>query len=105
MSPGKVGAQTAHGATMAARTLSGTPDFEAWYHQTQKKIILEAKSSKMEALLEAVPGSVKVVDNGLTEIPSGSMTVVVLPPMTREEASPFVRRLQLLRSGDHGRNR
>jgi len=95
MSKGKISAQVAHGATISAMVLGHLDFFKEWFNNDQKKIVLQGSEKDMYKILTNVMDSYKVVDNGLTEIPKGSMTVVVLPPMKRSEAQQFVKRLQL----------
>ncbi|MNW03368.1 peptidyl-tRNA hydrolase [compost metagenome] len=69
--------------------------FEEWYVNQQPKVILGGKEKDLLKLIEE--GFYFIRDNGRTEIPPNSLTVVGLPPMTRAEAKPFVKRLQLLK--------
>ena len=94
MSPCKTAAQGAHVATLLAVELSGQPVFDQWLANDQKKIVLRGKEKELLKLIDA--GARFIRDNGLTEIPKNTLTCVGLPPMTREEAKPFVKRLQLL---------
>jgi len=95
MSCGKVGAQIGHVATIIAVEYSnvGNEDFDKWYENDQKKIILRGKQKDLEKLIEA--GFYYIRDNGLTEIPKNSLTVVGLPPIIKSEAQKYVKRLQL----------
>jgi len=95
MSAGKVGAQIGHVATIIAVEYSNSEneDFDNWYENDQKKIILRGKQKDLEKLIDA--GFYYIRDNGLTEIPSGSLTCCGLPPMPKNEAQKYVKRLQL----------
>lgn len=98
MSAGKMSAQVAHVATIIAikHGVPDRPDFQSfwdWYYTDQKKIILRGKQKDLEKLVEK--GFDHIRDNGLTEIPKGSLTCVGLPPMTRAEAQKHIKRLQL----------
>lgn len=107
MSPGKIAAQAGHVCTICTHTYltneriwGGTielnkENFNAWYNGEQKKIILEGHQKDLEKLKEK--GFFYVHDAGYTEIPAGSLTAISLGIMTREEAKPFVKRLQLLK--------
>lgn len=97
MSKGKMSAQVAHGATISAVMLSEQETFQKWYEKDQKKIILQGKEKDLHKILSNVTYSFMVTDNGLTEIPKGSKTVVVLPPMKKSEAQKYVKRLQLFK--------
>jgi len=95
MSAGKISAQVVHVATIIAVEFAEFDDnFDAWYTKDQKKIILRGKQKDLEKLITA--GFYYIKDNGLTEIPKGSLTVCGLPPMLKSEAQRFVKRLQLL---------
>lgn len=109
MSPGKIAAQVGHVCTICAcHYLSFNSDnnwggditlnrenFNCWYQGEQKKIVLEAHEKDLKKLIDK--GFFFVRDAGYTEIPANSLTAVSLGIMTREEAKPFVKRLQLLK--------
>ena len=69
-------------------------DYNEWSRGNQKKIILRAKESKMLKAIEM--GAVEVRDNGLTEIPPNSLTVVGFMPQPKANLQEFTKRLQLL---------
>lgn len=69
-------------------------DYNEWSEGNQKKIILRAKESKMLKAIEM--GAVEVRDNGLTEIPPNSLTVVGFMPQPKANLQEFTKRLQLL---------
>ena len=95
MSIGKTCAQVGHVATIIAVEFAEFDDsFDAWYTKDQKKLILKGKQKDLERLIDA--GFYYIRDNGLTEIPKGSLTCVGLPPMLKSEAQKYVKRLQLL---------
>lgn len=102
MSVGKIAAQVAHVATLATSDiLSPIGRFSVYHHSflqwlaaNQKKIILKGKQKDLEKLIGE--GFFYIRDNGLTEIPAGSLTVVGLPPMKKSDAQKYVKRLQLL---------
>lgn len=94
MSTGKIAAQTAHAATIATVNYINNKDFQKWYLNNQKKITLKAKQGDMLRLEEQ--GYISVRDNGHTEVPPNSLTVVILKPMPRSEAKHIVKRFQLL---------
>lgn len=101
MSSGKIAAQVAHVATIIAieEGTSTKPNnhdnFNEWYSNDQKKIILAGHQKDLEKLVEQEFYYIK--DNGLTEIVSGSLTCVGLGVMSRKEAKPHIKRLQLLK--------
>lgn len=64
------------------------------YSESQTKIILRAKEKD---LLKAIDmGAVYVRDNGLTEIPSGSLTAVGFFPQPKDNLVDFTKKFQLL---------
>lgn len=64
------------------------------YSGSQTKIILRAKEKD---LLKAIHmGAVYVRDNGLTEIPSGSLTAVGFFPQPKDNLVDFTKKFQLL---------
>jgi len=93
MSPGKLSVQVAHVATKIAIGYPDSNVFYSWYYKDQKKIILKGKEKDLLKLIDQ--GFEYIRDNGLTEIPNGTLTVVGLPPMTRKEAKQYIKRLQL----------
>lgn len=64
------------------------------YSGSQTKIILRVKEKD---LLKAIDmGAVYIRDNGLTEIPSGSLTVVGFFPQPKDNLVDFTKKFQLL---------
>lgn len=64
------------------------------YSGSQTKIILRAKEKD---LLKAIDmGAVYVRDNGLTEIPSGSLTAIGFFPQPKDNLVDFTKKFQLL---------
>lgn len=64
------------------------------YSGSQTKIILRAKEKD---LLKAIDmGAIYIRDNGLTEIPSGSLTVVGFFPQPKDNLVDFTKKFQLL---------
>ncbi|CAM4463856.1 aminoacyl-tRNA hydrolase [Paenibacillus tarimensis] len=100
MSAGKIAAQTAHAATtLTLHTLlndkgSSQELFRAWLESGQRKIVLKARTDELTEL--ANNGYLAIRDAGHTEVPSGSLTVVVLPPMLKSEAQKLTGRFSLL---------
>lgn len=102
MSVGKTSAQVAHSIVNYMETYQGFSlrvnwiKYCNWKEQGQKKIVLKAP----QKLLEELEGEYwSVRDNGLTEIPPNSLTVVCLGVNTREEflkSIPKLKRLRLL---------
>lgn len=96
MSKGKIAAQVAHAATIATAICISKEyqDFYDWFHHSQAKVVLKAKEKELKKLKSL--GYFAVIDEGRTEIPSGSLTVVALPPMLKSEAQKIVKRYRLL---------
>jgi peptidyl-tRNA hydrolase, PTH2 family len=104
MSTGKTAAQVAHAATLSTINLmaSQSPflerhdDFVEWVQNGMKKIILKGKQAELERLEKR--GFFSIRDSGLTEIKSGSLTVIALPPMEKSEAKEIIGHLTLLKN-------
>lgn len=100
MGSGKIAAQVAHVATIIAieEGTSIEPEiytkFDDWYANDQKKVVLGGHQKDLEKLVGQ--GFYYIRDNGLTEIAPNSLTCVGLGVMTRKEAKPYIKRLQLL---------
>ena len=68
--------------------------YDWFYSGSQTKIILRAKEKD---LLKAIDmGAVYIRNNGLTEIPSGSLTAVGFFPQTKDNLVDFTKKFQLL---------
>lgn len=111
MSPGKLASQVAHVATIITKKYTeldcyckanlyiSETDFDnmviwnKWFNTDQKKIILHGKEKDLLKLIDN--GFAYIRDNGLTEIPKGTLTCVGLPPMYKSEAQRYVKRLQI----------
>jgi peptidyl-tRNA hydrolase, PTH2 family len=104
MSRGKTAAQVAHAATLSTINLMSSQsafperhdDFVEWVQTGMKKIILKGKQAELEKLEKR--GFFSIRDSGLTEIKSGSLTVIALPPMEKFEAKEMVGHLTLLKN-------
>ena len=99
MSAGKVAAQAAHGAVRAALTSQSVRSevLERWLEQGGRKICLQTdsfdtlKSIQLKASKLRIQ-SVEIQDAGLTEIPAGSLTVVVLGPGSKSKIEKLTSR-------------
>lgn len=96
MSPGKIAAQVGHVCTICAFKWIDDNTFRKWYFNDQKKVVLQAHEGDIKKLIQH-GFDMFILDNGLTEIPSGSLTALSLGVMAREDAKPYVKRLQLLK--------
>jgi PTH2 family peptidyl-tRNA hydrolase len=117
MSIGKACAQCAHASQMLLmlfrehlynwkrdvsneNLLSLTNLFEEWLSTSFRKVVLRADDKewvKVKASFVEGHTSIVVVDAGLTEIASGSETVIGLYPMRRSEAPKIIKKLQVLK--------
>ena len=72
-----------------------TNNYYNWFYSgSQTKIILRAKEKD---LLKAIDmGAMYIRDNGLTEIPSGSLTAVGFFPQPKDNLVDFTKKFQLL---------
>lgn len=119
MSVGKISAQVGHVATEIATIMntrlsyeeltdSGIANdpyyvqfnknceiFEKWHEKDQKKIVLRGKQKDLERLMK-LDNWFHIRDNGLTEIPPNSLTVVGCLPNYKSVLKDQVKRLQLL---------
>lgn len=109
MGVGKVAGQVAHVQTIIdnkikyiaglkelnEKDLSVLGWYEDWFlNGSQTKIILRAKEKDLLKAIEM--GAFPIRDNGLTEIPAGSLTVVGFLPQPKSNLQEFTRRFQLL---------
>ena len=89
MSKGKVAAQAAHAAVNCAfaSKKKDSKNFDRWYSEGQKKVVLKVDSLDRLYELKAVADANGIInslitDAGRTEIPSGSVTCLGLGPAT-----------------------
>lgn len=88
MSPGKVASQAAH-AAIAAYDIAPRTYIDAWKRSGTTKIVLNGNN--MYSLLDCyrlavakfLPASL-IVDEGLTEVPGGSITAVAIGPAPKD---------------------
>lgn len=90
----KFGVHIGHACTICAMKEGNSEKFQRWYQdgKVQKKIILTAKQSKLEKLEKQFYA---VRDLGFTEVENGTLLAVSLGIMTRKEAKPYIKGLQL----------
>ncbi len=89
MSKGKIAAQASHAAVNCAFAAKKKDprNFDAWYSQGQRKVVLKVDSLEtlyeIKAMADAqgITNSV-ICDQGRTEIPAGSVTCIGLGPST-----------------------
>lgn len=113
MSIGKVCAQIAHGAQMflseyynmkrnmckpfGGRSLILTQITEKWMAGSFRKVVLGAKKKDWEKIKKELEVFV-VRDAGLTEVESGTETVIVTWPMKKSKQPKVLTKLQLLKT-------
>lgn len=73
--------------------------FGEWMNSSFRKVVLRASDKEWTKLKEEFKDQnmVMVVDAGLTEIPSGSETVIGLWPMRKSQVSKTIKKLQVLK--------
>ena len=103
MGTGKIAAQVAHAAVMAAeKTKDRKPEwFEEWFAAGQAKVVV--KVSSMQELVEVRKLAeslhlpvVQVHDSGLTQIPPGTSTCIGIGPAPSELVDKVTNDLKLL---------
>lgn len=96
MRMGKLAAQVGHACQLCTEYEVDTYKYNEWrYHNDYKKIILRGHQKDLERL-EKEGKFYAVRDCGYTELPPNSLTAVSLGILSREEAKPYVKRMQLL---------
>jgi peptidyl-tRNA hydrolase len=68
-----------------------------WLKAGVRKVVLKADAKEWRKIKDAYPECALVVDAGLTEIPSGSETVIGLWPMRKSQVAKVVAHLQVLK--------
>jgi len=71
--------------------------YKEWLDTSYRKVTLACKDKDWEKVKEARLNHVLVIDAGLTEIASGSETVIGLWPMRKSQAPKIIQRLQVLK--------
>jgi peptidyl-tRNA hydrolase, PTH2 family len=101
MGRGKLAAQVAHAAVMAALHATGTPAAVAWLADGQPKVVLRADDEEHLAAVAAAASEaglpVQVVhDAGRTQVPAGTPTCAAIGPATDEAVDAVTGDLRLL---------
>lgn len=103
MRTGKIAAQVAHAAVMAAeKTKEKRPEwFYQWFEGGQAKVVVKVKS--FEELMQVRKHAeslklpvVQVQDSGLTQIPPGTTTCIGIGPAPSESIDKVTNKLKLL---------
>ena len=107
MTMGKACAQVGHAVSMLmlqhfndGSTITNKHElFRQWLDGSFRKVVLKADDKEWEKLKAefAVGDIVLVVDAGLTQIPSGSETVIGIYPMLKSTRPKILKRLQALK--------
>lgn len=101
MSIGKVAAQVGHAVGMLydlndSDKIKSFQIWNDWIESDYRKVVLGADESQWSKIKQ-LENIVVVVDRGLTEIKSGSETVIGLYPLYQSNAPKIIKRLQLLK--------
>ncbi|MHA1637246.1 MAG: peptidyl-tRNA hydrolase Pth2 [Candidatus Thorarchaeota archaeon] len=103
MSKGKMAVQVAHGAVGAAeRTRVSKQDvWKAWLREGQKKVAVKVQSEEeiTDLMRQAVTAGLTysvIRDAGMTELPSGTVTVIGIGPAKAEDINKVTGDLKLL---------
>lgn len=101
LSKGKLAVQTAHASARFERAVANElsiPLFDSnlyqkWAKGNEKKIVVRGKLSLMEKL--ETEGWISVRDSGLNEVEANTLTVVISPPMDKQDVPKWMQRLQV----------
>jgi len=103
MSKGKIAAQAGHAAVSAAEEARKHYKewFKAWIDEGQCKVVVKVRSEKELLDLEKQAKEMRlpcalIVDRGLTEIPSGTITCLGIGPAPSEKVDKITGKLPLL---------
>lgn len=113
MSKGKIAVQVAHGevyyieeileSLFETDTIAKYDNYTKWRYEENelmKKVVLKTTEKEMTELMlklkENKIWSHIVIDMGLTQIPKGSLTCLVVEPLTEEQCSQLFGHLKLL---------
>lgn len=111
LSKGKLVAQTGHGVQWALRLVETHPDLKAnpifsqylkdWESHSYPKVALKVDSETdfnqlSDTLTQHNIPHVIVTDEGRTEIPPGTHTVIATVPLPRSQTAPALQHLKLL---------
>lgn len=88
MKKGKIAAQVGHAVGLYVdRVYSEGVEkdkYDVWMKDEMKKIVLKTSESAMLEMLEFDSKIIKVIDNGHTQIPANSLTVICLGVDTKD---------------------
>lgn len=103
MSKGKIAAQASHAAVNCAFTSKkrDSKNFDAWYSQGQRKVVLKVNSLETLYQIKAVADAQGIVnsvitDQGRTEVPAGSVTCLGLGPASESVLDKITGDLSML---------
>ena len=69
--------------------------YHCWLNDDYAKIVLRADEKQWAKLLE-LPDVIVITDNGLTEVPPDTQTVLTFVPVKKSGAPKLIKRLRLL---------
>lgn len=97
MGKGKIAAQVGHvvGDIIEYLTNNPTKEYEIWKKSGHAKIVLKATESQILELCD-IEESFFVRDQGRTQIPKDSLTVVGFPPVYKSKIYDQIKKLKLL---------
>lgn len=108
MSKGKIGAMVGHGEVYFMEKIYNTifdkfSNYSKWRYEENelmKKVVLKATEREItELMLKLKENKIwfhKVIDMGLTQVPMGSMTCIVVEPLLEEVCAKLFKHLRLL---------
>ena len=101
MGAGKIAAQVGHGIQMLMATYydagcKNSEIIQQWIKSAYRKVVLRADDKQFERIKQELDCFL-VIDAGLTQISSGSETVICLWPQRKSCVSKLISRLQLLK--------
>lgn len=103
MKKGKIAAQIGHGVGLYVDRVYTTgiekDNYDQWMNEEMMKIVLKAPEAELRSLLAKDENIIKVIDNGHTQIPPNSLTVICLGVDEKEnliEKYPEISGMQLL---------
>ena len=97
LSTGKLCAQVGHAVQDVVISCRGNKKrWNSYKNNGSAKIVLKADQQIFDELLRCSCKKVVVVDSGKTEVPEGTITTIVFPPMYESEVPEFIKGLKLL---------
>ena len=95
MSAGKLAVQCAHATKLLMLSPTATSMRLSWINSGMRTVVLAADDKQWEKIKNIDIEKFIVTDAGLTEIPSGTETVISTLPIHKDEVPKIIKRLQL----------